>query len=99
MNRTQFWVLNGASALAVILLLTHIFFLFSTANAQTKLAYAQQFVQAGENWDHQVRELAVSIYQLGQTDPALKDILVKEGITINPNSNGSSAPAPAPANP
>jgi hypothetical protein len=94
MNRLQFFVLTGLSSLVVLLLIGHILLGRQTGFEQNRLAAAQQAINRGQSLQGNLQRLAGRIYNDGKTDPALRDLLVREQIKVNP---GPEAPAPAPA--
>jgi len=93
-NKTQLIVLNlagGACGLLIVcdLVLGH----FNGALNQSVLATRNQFGQA-QQIQNTAQNLVMRLAQAGQTDPALRDLLVRHDFNINLNTNSQTQPSP-----
>jgi hypothetical protein len=96
MNRIQFFVLTGLSGLFFLLLMGNLYLGYSVATSQVKAANAQAFVSQAVAFNKNFSALA----QVSQksNDPALKDLLARQGITIRAAStNSTDTPATPPS--
>ena len=83
-----------------MLLFLQIIFIRITAADQARFLERQRFVADGQSFDLHVRQVAARIYQVSQQtqDQGLRDILVRQHVSIAPPPDGSNnAPAAAPA--
>ncbi len=100
MNRIQFFVLTGLSGLFFLLLMGNLYLGYSVATSQVKAANAQAFVSQAVAFNKNFSALAQAIAQVSQksNDPALKDLLARQGITIRAAStNSTDTPATPPS--
>jgi len=99
MNRTYFWILTCMGSLIALLLILQIIFVRMTNYDQALLLERQQFINQGEQSEVHLRQLAARIYQVSQQtqDQGLKDLLVRQQITITPNTDGSTNADSTPA--
>jgi len=97
MNRTYFWILTSLSSLITLLLLLQILLVCMAKNDEVRLAQRQQFVNLGQQSEVHLRQLAGRIYQVSQQtqDPALKELLTRQQISITPNSDSTTGSEPA----
>jgi len=94
MSRAQFMVLNvvgGACGLLIVcdLVLGHL----NGRLNQSVLATRNQFGQA-QQIQNTAQNLVMRLAQAGQTDPALRDLLVRHDFNINLNTNSQTQPSP-----
>jgi hypothetical protein len=94
MNKFQFWTLNLASLLLVLLLLGHFFF----AQHNNGLGQALERDRAAINNARQIEvvldQLAKRIAQGAGTDPRLKNILIKHGLNLPSEPVGNKSKRP-----
>ncbi|MGD0262743.1 MAG: hypothetical protein ABSD29_23500 [Verrucomicrobiota bacterium] len=94
MNRVQFVVLNlvgGACGLLIICDLV-----LGALNGrlnQSVAATRNQFGQA-QQIQNTAQNLILRIAQVGQTDPALRELLAKHDFKVNLNTNSQTRPSP-----
>jgi len=86
-------------SLIALLLILQIIFVRMTNYDQALLLERQQFINQGEQSEVHLRQLAARIYQVSQQtqDQGLKDLLVRQQITITPNTDGSTNADSTPA--
>ena len=94
MGKVQFAVLNvvgGACALLIgaDLVLGY----FNSRLNQSVAATRNQFGQA-QQLQTTAQNLVVRIAQVGQTDPALRDLLVRHDFPVNLSTNSQTRPSP-----
>ncbi len=68
------------------------------AGAQ-QLSGLEQGIQRGEQYYAQLQQLAARTYQLSQTDAGLKDVVIRQQITVKPPSVSSSSSPGSPISP
>ncbi len=95
MNRIQFFVLTGLSAIVVLLLIGQIALAYKISDAQTQLQLAQQLVAQGNVSQNGLKQLVSRIYTDGQRtgDTKLKDILARQQINVTPQGPQTETPA------
>jgi hypothetical protein len=97
MNRIQFFVLIGLSGLLFLLLMGHLYLGQTAAASQSKVANAQAFINQASAFANNYKSLATYIAQASQksNDPALKDLLARQGIAVKvtPAPTGTETPA------
>jgi hypothetical protein len=96
MRALQFWILLLGSSFVSFLFITQIFLTRSLIQEQRVLAESRETVSQGAEYENVWHQLATRIYQAGNQDPALADILKKENIAVHPNASTSAGSAPAP---
>jgi hypothetical protein len=88
MNKFQFWTLNVLNLVLVLLLLIH----FSSVSRNNRLAQAVANDQVSINRAKQIApvldQLARRIAIGSETDPRLKNILVKHGLHVTVDVDG-----------
>jgi hypothetical protein len=103
MNRNEFLIVTGLSSLVAVLLIVQIIFAHLASNEQTQLMRAQQFINQGQTSVGNLRQVALLVAQYSEQtgDQDLKDLMVRQNISIKPNQGsapqGGAAPAPAPS--
>ena len=94
MNKLQFWALNGVSLILAILLLGHFFF----ARHNNRLGHALDRDRAAINNARQLEgvldQLAKRIAKGSDTDPNLKQILIKYGLNVTLEVDGKKKSYP-----
>jgi len=94
MSRRQFWTLNLASAILVILLATH--FLMSRRNGRLadevnrQRAYINNANQVSGVLDRMAQRIALG----SESDPRLRDLLIKYGLTVTLDVQGKKKSFP-----
>ncbi len=99
MNRIQFFILTGISAIVLILMAANIYLSHRTINVQTAAYQTQQNVTTGERFRNVLTTVVQRINaQIQKTnDQALKDLLARQKISTQAPPP-ASAPAPASTN-
>lgn len=100
MNRIQFYVVIGLSALLFLLVLTDILLAHKVSYQQAQLTQAQQIVTQGQGITQNLRallnRLASDVQKTG--DQGIKDLLARQQISIKPNDGANDAnPQAAPS--
>jgi transcription elongation GreA/GreB family factor len=94
MNKLQFWGLNVVSLILALLLLSHFFF----ARHNNRLGQALERDRAAINKAQQLEgvldQLAKRIAKGSDTDPKLKQILVKYGLNVTLEVDGKKKSYP-----
>jgi uncharacterized membrane protein YcaP (DUF421 family) len=109
MNRNEFLIVTGLSALVAALLIVQIVFVRMANYDQLRAMQAQQIINQGQVSLKNLQQVALRTAQLSQQtgDQGLKDLMARQQIAIGPAQNQSSsesapapsaAPAPASAN-
>jgi len=95
MRALQYWILVFGSSFVSILLIREVFLSRDLTQAQSRLTESQEVVSQGTAFENAWKQLAVRIYEIGNHDPALMELLKKENVGIHTESspNGGSAPA------
>ena len=94
MSRLQFWVLNVTSGILVILLATH--FLLSRLNGRIgddvnrQRAYINNANQVSAVLDRMAQRIALG----SESDPRLRDLLVKYGLSVTLEVQGKKKTYP-----
>ena len=94
MNRRQFWALNLATFVLAALLLGHFFFLRYNGRRSEALASEQAAINHARQLEPILGRLARRIAKGSETEPKLKRILTKYGITVLPETNPDEKPKP-----
>jgi hypothetical protein len=98
MNRTYFFVMTGLCSLVTLLVIANIFLARSVGSLQGQTSVAQGDINQAQNFQTNLRQLALRIYQDAQKtqDAGLKDIVSRQQITFTPqaSTNGTETPAP-----
>src|SRR5688572_29198447 len=83
MSRLEFWLLNGASAVLIALLLAHLF--LSRANNQLggQLNSQRGYINNARQLQPVLENLVRRIAAAGESDPKLKALLAKYDIKLN----------------
>ncbi len=99
MNRIQFWILTGLSGVLALLFLANIILVRMNNFEQNRLNLAQQAVSQGQASQSILKQIAVRILSDSQKtqDPGLKDLLIRQQITYNPNNGTSTNSVETPA--
>ena len=89
----QFWLLSGAAALALVLVLVNISLVFSNRTAQIDVNSRQQYINDSIKINRLSNQLIQSIANLSaQTkDDKLKELLATHGIQFSKTSNSLNA--------
>jgi hypothetical protein len=82
MSKEQFWTLNVVGGVCALLLLINL--VLGRLNEQSSQAYGftQQQLNRAEQMQKTIQNLAVRVAQAGQTDPALRAILVRQDLKV-----------------
>jgi hypothetical protein len=82
MSKEQFWTLNVVGGVCALLLLINL--VLGRLNEQSSQAYGftQQQLNRAEQMQKTIQNLAVRVAQAGQTDPALRAVLVRQDLKV-----------------
>jgi len=94
MNRIQFWALNITSLLLVVLLLSHFFFARANSLLSGEVAREQAFINNARQVETVLDQLAKRIARGSDTDPQLKNILIKHGLNVTLEIEGKQKAYP-----
>jgi hypothetical protein len=94
MRKVQFWVLMVVSLGVCALYGYEIYLGHLMFQQQKMLVQAEQFAGTGASYENSWKQLAAHIYQAGASDAALRDVLKRNQIEVQPRN---SAPVAAPA--
>jgi len=99
MNRLQFWVLTWSIILVGPLFLTEIYLSRVVHEDKRKVVILQGVAQEGTIYSNRWQQLATRVYQLSQQDPALKDVMERQHISVTPRApaTGAASMPPEPA--
>lgn len=88
MNKREFWILNIASLMLVTLLLSHLFFARYNARVSNALAQEQSAINTANNLRTILNQLSLRIAKGSETDPNLRNVLVKHGLNVTLEIDG-----------
>ena len=94
MNKPQFWILNLVSLLLSATLLAHFFFVRHNNQLGGALNGEQAYVNNARQLETVLDQLAKRIAKGSDTDPKLKNILVKYGMTVTLETDGKKKTYP-----
>lgn len=97
MVRVRFWILMLASLAACALYFEQIYLSQEINRQQAALMDRQRMITLGASYENSWRRLAARIFQLGQKDPALAEVLKREQIDAHFSAPGTSGATAAPA--
>ncbi|MBI3850770.1 MAG: hypothetical protein HY298_10930 [Verrucomicrobia bacterium] len=94
MTKAQFWILNVASLVLAAVLLSHFFFVRHNNQLGASLSREQAYINNARQLETLLDQLAKRIAKGSETDPKLKDILVKYGMTVTLETDGKKKTYP-----
>ena len=94
MNKLQFWIVNGASLLLAGVLLGHFFFARHNNQLGAALTREQGYINQARQLETVLDQLGKRIAKGSDTDPKLKTILVKYGMTVTLEVDGKKKTYP-----
>ena len=94
MRLLQFWVLMVASCLVSFFYFREIFLTREIGRQQRDVVDRQEAVTEGQAYENAWNQLARAVYISGHNDPALLEILRKEGVEVREASPGTSTVPP-----
>ncbi len=94
MNRLQFWILNIAGVVLVVLLLAHFALARWNGRLRNELARDQAFINNARQVEPVLDQMAKRIAKGSETDPRLRDILVKYGLSVTLEAQGKKTTYP-----
>ena len=97
LKKNEFWILTALAALGVLLAIANMILFSQNRAAQAEVSGRAQYIQQAAQLEPLHRELIKALGELAvrNSDTELRDMLAKQGITLN----APAAPAPAPAAP
>lgn len=94
MNKLQFWILNVASLVLAAMLLGHFFFARHNNKLGAALSSEQAYINQARQLESVLDQLGKRIAKGSDTDPKLKTILVKYGMTVTLEVDGKQKTYP-----
>ncbi len=94
MNKSQFWILNLASLVLAALLLGHFFFQRHNNRLGDALNRERAYINQAAQLEAVLDQLGKRIAKGSDTDPKLKNILVKYGMTVTLETDGKKKTYP-----
>ena len=94
MNKLQFWVLNVASLVLAALLLGHFFFVRANNRLGQALDRERATISKARQLEAVLDQLAKRIAKGSDTDPKLKNVLVKYGLNVTLEVDGKKKAYP-----
>ena len=94
MTRHQFWLLNGVSALLIILLLAHSSLSRQNARLGAQINTERAYINNARQLQPFLENLARRINAAGESDIQLRALLTKYDIKVNPPPDAKAAEAP-----
>ena len=94
MNKLQFWVLNVVCLVLAALLLTHFFFSRQNNRLTESLNQERAYLNNARQLETVLDQLAKRIAKGSDTDPKLKNILVKYGMNVTLEVDGKKKTYP-----
>ncbi len=88
MNKLQFWTLNTAGLLLVTLLIGHFFFARHVNGLGEALGRDRALINSAQQLEPVLDNLAKRIAKGSDTDPTLKNILIKYGMNVTLEVDG-----------
>ncbi len=94
MRATQFWILLLGSSFVSIFFIKLIFLSRALDREQRQLVDCQEIASTAPAFENAWKQLAIHVYQASPQDPALADVLKREGVEIHskPGAGAGSAP-------
>lgn len=93
MSKERFWTLNIVGGVCALLLLINLILGHLNAQYNQELVLRQNELNRAQQMQTTIQNLAGRIAQAGQTDRALRAVLVRHGITFN-TPDGPTKPKP-----
>ena len=94
MSKLQFWTLNIASLILAAVLMGHFFFVRHNNQLGASLTREQAYINNARQLETVLDQLAKRIAKGSDTDPKLKNILVKYGMTVTLETDGKKKTYP-----
>jgi len=97
LRKTEFWTLTLLAAVGLLLALGNMIMFTQNRQAQADVQGRAQYIQQSTQLETLYREMVKALADLSvrNNDGQLRDLLTKQGITVNPTTP-PAAPAPAP---
>lgn len=98
LNKNQFWLLTLLAAAGVVLVFCNMLLFTQNRATQAEAASRAQYIQQSAQLENLYREMVKALADLSvrNSDSDLRDMLAKQGITMNP-PGGGQAPMPMPS--
>ena len=94
MSKAQFWLLNFVGGAGAVLLLGNVLFVRLNERVIRELEATRARVNRAQQIRNTAQNLIVRIAQAGQTEPALKDLLVRHELRVDLDDEPAPRPAP-----
>lgn len=94
MNRTQFGILNAGGGLCAVLILANLILGRLNDRLNQALLQTQNQLNAAQQVQTTIQNLAVRIAQAAQTEPALRELLKRQDLRVNLNVDGQIKQVP-----
>ncbi len=94
MSRLQFWMLNVASAILVLLLVAHFVMARLNGRRSDELNLQRAYINNANQVSAVLDRMAQRIALGSETDPRLRDVLIKYGLTVTLDVQGKKKTYP-----
>ena len=97
MKAFQFWILILISLFVSGTMIKQVFLTRQLNAVQRTLVDDQEIIGQGPSFEKAWQKLALALYQAGEQDPAVQELLRNDNVGIRPKTQPDDAPAPAPS--
>jgi hypothetical protein len=94
MNKCQFWILNLVSLVLAAVLLSHFLFVRHNNQLGAALSREQAYINQARQLEGVLDQLGKRIAKGSDTDPKLKNVLIKYGMTVTLEADGKKKTYP-----
>ena len=94
MSKTQYWTLNIVGGACALLMLANLVLARLNDRAAQGLNATQNDLNRAQQVQNTIQNLVVRIAQAGQTEPALRDLLVRQDLKVNLTEGTQSKATP-----
>ena len=98
LKKNEFWILTALAVIAVLLAVANMILFSQNRAAQAEVTGRSQYIQQAAQLEPLYREMVKAIGELAvrNSDTQLRDMLAKQGITLNAPMAPPAPAAPAP---
>lgn len=93
MSRKQFWILNVTGGACALLVVANLVLAWLNENSGRALNETQAEITRAQQIQNTAQNLIVRIAQAARTEPALRELLLRQDLKVNP---GENPPPPTP---
>jgi hypothetical protein len=94
MSKTQYWILNLVGGICAGLLLANLIFNRLNESASQTLNANQAQINRVQQVQTTAQNLVVRIAQAAQSEPALRELMVRQDLKVNLGGENQTKPAP-----